>query len=215
MDGKGFLKTLVEEISSLDLKNKDVTSGEFKAWHAEVLQALDRLFGSNSPEYRSFDSIHFDNSNALFSNPTYQRGLTQAEVTLILILKRLGVDDTVDSTPRTKDGNLKKVFLVHGRDKTPALELSRFLDGEFPIKTIFLDEQAWKGATLIEKLEQNSDVDYAFITLTPDDEGALKGDSLNGRARQNVIFEWGIFIGKLGREKITVLKRERLKNLQT
>ena len=43
--------------------------------------------------------------------------------------------------------------------------------------------------------------------LTPDDEGRLKGSnsSLKTRARQNVIFEAGYFMGKLGRNKTIIL----------
>ena len=41
------------------------------------------------------------------------------------------------------------------------------------------------------------------MLLTPDDRVTSGG----ARARQNVIFELGYFIGKLGRERVTVLKR--------
>ena len=76
---------------------------------------------------------------------------------------------------------------------------------KYPIDAVFLEEQPHKGDTLIEKLEANSDVSYAFVTLTPDDIGALKGEKLHERGRQNVIFEWGHFIGKLGRKNVCLL----------
>jgi len=99
----------------------------------------------------------------------------------------------------------RKVFVVHGRDKIPALELARFVEKRYPIDVIFLEEQAHRGRTLIEKLEDHSDVSFAFITLTPDDVGALKGEPLQERGRQNVIFEWGQFIGKIGRKNVCLL----------
>jgi hypothetical protein len=98
-----------------------------------------------------------------------------------------------------------KVFVVHGRDKTPALELARFVEKRYPIEAILLEEQAHGGRTLIEKLEDHSDVSFAFVTLTPDDVGALKGEPLHERGRQNVIFEWGQFIGKIGRKNVCLL----------
>jgi predicted nucleotide-binding protein len=42
--------------------------------------------------------------------------------------------------------------------------------------------------------------------MTPDDEGQLKGTTaLAPRARQNVVFELGFFIGKLGPDRVCAL----------
>lgn len=109
------------------------------------------------------------------------------------------------------NGNAKgnhQIFMVHGRDKTSALQLARFIEKKYPIDAIFLQEEAHRGRTLIEKLEEYSGVDYAIITLTPDDVGALKGEKLRNRSRQNVIFELGQFIGKVGRKKVCLLIEE-------
>lgn len=99
----------------------------------------------------------------------------------------------------------KKIFIVHGREKTPAFELARLIEKRYPLEAIILEEEAHKGRTLIEKLENHSGVDFAFITLTPDDVGALKGEPLKERGRQNVIFELGQFIGRIGRKKVCLL----------
>jgi predicted nucleotide-binding protein len=48
-------------------------------------------------------------------------------------------------------------------------------------------------------------VNYAFIIITPDDVGSLKGEPLKERGRQNVIFEWGVFLGKIGRSNTCLL----------
>jgi predicted nucleotide-binding protein len=136
-----------------------------------------------------------------------------------LLLSRSDVRDIVRiktfarSKPKTmgsaslkeKDKQKKKAFIVHGRDKTPALELARLIERRFPIETIFLEEKPHRGRTLIEKLEDYSNVDFAFITLTPDDIGALKGERPKERGRQNVIFELGQFIGKIGRKNVCLL----------
>jgi len=98
-----------------------------------------------------------------------------------------------------------KIFIVHGRDRLPALELKVLVEDKYPIKAILLEEQAHGGKTLVEKLEKYSDVNYAFIILTPDDVGALKGETLRERGRQNVIFEWGVFLGKIKRSNICLL----------
>jgi predicted nucleotide-binding protein len=137
-----------------------------------------------------------------------------------------------------------KVFIVHGTDRTSLAELKTLLVNA-GLKPIILHEQPSKGMTLIEKLEKYSDVDYAFVLLTPDDNGLGKIDLLEflnrffnktftsmdeinisvanmgdvnavsflhkmfamfkNRARQNVVLEFGYFIGRLGRSRVCCL----------
>jgi predicted nucleotide-binding protein len=68
-------------------------------------------------------------------------------------------------------------------------------------------EEPSLGRTLIEKLEQHSDVRVAIVLLTPDDFGATAVHShlARPRARQNVILELGFFLGVLGRRRVVVL----------
>mgnify|MGYP002532943969 FL=1 len=100
----------------------------------------------------------------------------------------------------------KKVFIVHGRDNELKETTARFLE-KLGLNPIILHEQVNNGKTIIEKFEDYADVGFAIILMTPDDMGCLSGeqDSIKLRARQNVIFEHGYFIGKLGRNKVTAL----------
>jgi len=98
-----------------------------------------------------------------------------------------------------------QVFIVHGRDKQAALELEKLLEKEFRLEVILLQDKPHSGRTIIEKLEHYSNVGYAFVIITPDDVGAFKGERLKDRPRQNVIFEWGHFIAKLGRQRTCIL----------
>ena len=99
----------------------------------------------------------------------------------------------------------KNVFIVHGRDKAPAFELRRLLEKELRLEATILQEKPHRGRTLIEKLEDYANVGYAFVIVTPDDIGALKGERLRERPRQNVVLEWGHFIAKLGRKRTCIL----------
>jgi predicted nucleotide-binding protein len=119
-----------------------------------------------------------------------------------IVLKR--PIEAEEEKPKKAVGD-KRVFIVHGRDRLPALELKVLLEDKYPIKAILLEKEAHGGKTLLEKLEEHSDVDYAFITLTPDDVGALRGETLRERGRQNVIFEWGLFAGRIRRENMCIL----------
>jgi predicted nucleotide-binding protein len=123
-------------------------------------------------------------------------------------IKRLGeeLDASLAGTPTKQEATTKKeVFIVHGREKAPAFELARILEKEFKLETTLLQEQPHGGRTLIEKLEDYSNVGYAFVIVTPDDVGGLKGEELKERPRQNVILEWGHFIAKIGRNRTCIL----------
>ncbi|MDA0738127.1 MAG: nucleotide-binding protein [Nitrospirae bacterium] len=100
----------------------------------------------------------------------------------------------------------RSVFVVHGHDGELKEAVARFLE-RLKLKAIILDEEPNSGRTVIEKFEQNAEVDFAVILLTPDDEGykAGKPNEAKPRARQNVILELGYFIGRLWRKKICTL----------
>jgi len=105
-----------------------------------------------------------------------------------------------------------KVFVVHGHDEIAKTNLEVFLH-EIGLEPVVLHRQADEGLTIIEKFEKHSDVGYAFILLTPDEIAYIKADESKDdnarhkefRARPNVIFEFGYFVGKLGRSRVCCL----------
>lgn len=103
----------------------------------------------------------------------------------------------------------KDIFIVHGHDEAAKQAVARFLE-KLNLNTIILHEKPDKGRTIIEKFEDYSDVGFAIILLTPDDMGYKNGEpgEVKPRARQNVIFELGYFIGKLGRGNVCALYKE-------
>lgn len=103
----------------------------------------------------------------------------------------------------------RKIFIVHGHDDGARETVARFLE-RIGLEAVILHEQANQGRTIIEKVVANSDVGFAVVLLTPDDEGCVKGGTPEPRARQNVLLELGYFIGRLGREKVCAIKRGTL-----
>lgn len=103
----------------------------------------------------------------------------------------------------------KKVFVVHGRDELSKTSLEVFLH-EIGLEPIVLHRQADEGQTIIEKFEKHAEVGYAFILLTPDEVAYLAEEDAfpdekrrkEKRARPNVIFEFGYFVGRLGRSRV-------------
>lgn len=105
--------------------------------------------------------------------------------------------------------NNRKIFVVYGHDEIARTQLEALLR-RWDLDPIILDQQASGGQTIIEKLEEyGSDVGYAIVLATPDDEGKAKTeDGYKSRVRQNVVLELGMFLAKLGREKVAILLKE-------
>ena len=104
--------------------------------------------------------------------------------------------------------NKRKVFIVQGRDNEVKQEVSRFIE-KLGLEAIILHEQASSGMTIIEKIEHySSDADFALVLYTACDHGRAVNESdmpPKNRARQNVVFEHGYLMAKLGRENVCSL----------
>jgi predicted nucleotide-binding protein len=98
-----------------------------------------------------------------------------------------------------------KVFLVHGHDHDARKAVVSCLNGR-KLRVVVLQEELGANLTIIEKVERHSDAHFAVILITPDDVGSLREPvELKPRARQNVIFEYGYFLGKFGRDRVVAL----------
>lgn len=104
-----------------------------------------------------------------------------------------------------------KVFIVHGHDELAKTELARFIE-KLGLEAIILHEQASSGKTIIEKIEQFSNVGFGIVLYTPCDLGSNKDnkEKLKFRARQNVVFEHGYLIGKIGRNNVCALVKDQI-----
>ena len=104
----------------------------------------------------------------------------------------------------------KKVFIIHGRDllaREAVAQVLRNLD----LEPVVLDERVPIGQAWSEGIEAVcNDISFAVVIYKFDDLGAHwhEPDRLNPRVRQNVLFELGFMIGKLGRSKVCVLHEE-------
>ena len=116
------------------------------------------------------------------------------------------------AVPHTDNRN---VFIVHGHDASAKQIVARFLE-KCALNPIILHDLPNGGRTIIEKFEQQADVGFAIVLLTPDDTGAAKPENpaespkLQDRARQNVILELGYFVGRLTRARVAALKKGNL-----
>lgn len=98
------------------------------------------------------------------------------------------------------------IFLVHGHDLFRREVVRRFLQAVTDRDVIVLAEQPNRGLDLLGKLLANAQrAGFAVVLLTPDDVGGTVESKLSPRARQNVVFELGMFIGLLGRDRVAAL----------
>ena len=102
--------------------------------------------------------------------------------------------------------NKKDIFIVHGHDEEAKVKTARFIE-KLGLTPIILHEQASQGKTIIEKIEEYSNVGFGIVLYTPCDIGGKKTNQelLKNRARQNVVFEHGFLIGKIGRKNVCAL----------
>lgn len=199
-------------ISSQDQLNRE--RADYSKWNQYNKQLLRKIFDTDSIAIEYGRSIGF----AVIGAPTFYENLKRHRDDiqnkldrLDSIKERLELFDEINTyqlqnpVEEKNEKNNNKVFIVHGHDQAVKLDVARTLE-KLGLEAIILHEKPNAGQTIIEKLEANSDVGFAVILLTPDDEGKAKADNqFNARARQNVVAELGYFIGKLGRGKVCPL----------
>lgn len=124
-----------------------------------------------------------------------------------VIMKNQALQQTAQVIARNK----RKVFIVHGRDNETKQEVARFIE-QLGLESIILHEQASSGLTIIEKIERYAnEADFALVLYTPCDRGRGAHETTipaRQRARQNVVFEHGYLMAKLGRENVCALVKD-------
>ncbi len=192
-------------------------SAELKEWQRNTRIAIKKVF-IDDEHVKEFDRIQFDawsKERAINREDIYQSGLISALSMLRSMIHEVE-DDWPDEEDETGASSLcntapkiiDQVFIIHGRDNEVKETVARFIE-KLGLKPVILHEQPSQGRTLMEKFEQHAEVGYAIALLTSDDVGALRGDEQNSkpRARQNVIFELGYFMGRFGRARVCALTK--------
>lgn len=199
------------------------SSQEFTKWRRNTTIAIEYTFGEDSQHVGTFKSIRYS-LGVISSHITeyefqkaYVEGLEHANAILESMIEEIGEYWEDDVQPQTANEQTSvdepiatnRVFVVHGRDDGTRESVARFLE-RLELKPIILQEQPNEGRTIIEKFEEYAQVGFAVVLCTPDDVGALESeqDTPKPRPRQNVVFEWGFFLGKIGRNRVCALFKE-------
>lgn len=225
LDPQQSMRLLREQAAKIDdILALPYDDPEYIAWESFTSQVINKAFGVPNDNINTFKRtinsyqvpIAIPRSE---SQELHEKMLNALKPLLRSFADQLEIFEGAGQSLRTqqtkKDPILsKKIFIVHGHAEQPKLELARILT-QLKFEAIILHEQPSQGLTLIEKLEKyGTDVGYAFVLLTPDDVGAessilkskdIDKSKLQHRARQNVVFEFGRFVGLLGRSRVCCL----------
>lgn len=217
----------IAELQGFDIRKiTGTTSPELNALSAAIKDTLDRSFGEGSTVYKRFEQATllswfpgYLSRGGGFPVGDCQRGVANninKSVALLHEAKRVlnedladasAENDTASVTPIASKELSRRVFIVHGHDEAARESVARFVE-KIGFEPVILHEQASRNRTVIEKIEDNSDVGFAVVLLTPDDVGRSESATeLRPRARQNVLLELGYFIGRLGRSNVCAFKR--------
>lgn len=231
-DAKSKLQERIQkglEIKQAQINSRDAletANNEYSKWNSFNTELLKRIFTTEelSSEYSRWigiGSIAMREPSLGEKIADLYKSIDQKIHRIDSIIERLELiplsnsassAETTEEQPDRGQAKTKKVFVVHGHDEIAKTNLEVFLH-EIGLEPVVLHRQADEGLTIIEKFEKHSDVGYAFILLTPDEITYIKADQdkkdderkKEFRARPNVIFEFGYFVGKLGRSRVCCL----------
>ncbi|WP_375199679.1 TIR domain-containing protein [Lysinibacillus sp. RS11] len=216
---KELINNLIEEMQKMEYQRGSSNLSDYLSI-GEVI--LTKIFSQNSTHTEKFKKISFTPSMVALgadNTESYMRSFQRGKTSMISVLNgaikeieleeelfpptpTLPLDTEVDEPTKSN-----KVFIVHGHDDGLKNEVARFVE-RLGLEAVILHEQANAGNTIIEKIEKNSDVGFAIVLYSPCDEGKSKSsEQLRSRARQNVVFEHGFFIARLGRNNVVALHK--------
>lgn len=219
------LNTLIDNITELQGTEYRQTNPLLDKFKNRAARYFQEIFGTATKYIIDFNRIRFFSLSSTYNllggstrdyyedNREYQNGLIKAKTLIESAIEE--VEDWEETTeevvhiPATKfteeKGISNKVFIVHGHDNGAKQEVARFLE-KLGLEPIILHEQTSGQKTIIEKIEEFAgQVGFGIILYTACDVGGKDKDSLQSRARQNVVFEHGYLIGLLGRNRVCPL----------
>jgi len=211
------IKELIEEAKEHTFKKNNYVepglgvfsrpSVNMQAWIAECEDFLLINYGKDSAPWRIFERFERGNLDGNYEDELEKQ--KEIIVSALTSCLRISPKGKTNIQIETKDLDLTKVFIVHGHDALLKTEVARFIE-KLGLEPIILHEKASLGKTIIEKIEKYSNVGFGIVLYTPCDLGANKDEisNLKPRARQNVVFEHGFLIGKIGRKNVCALVKK-------
>lgn len=201
-----------------------------KTWFTSTLETLVATFGTKSGHIKTWhgNSYAFLNSGSheSFERFTLRQKLPALEAIInaghaeeqrraVIAQMSAQADQPMATTFTSGSGDSNvdpnSIFVVHGHDHGAKEACARVLTS-LGLNGIILHEQPNEGRHILQKFKDHSEkAGYAIVLLTSDDKGYSKeaGEAaISGRARQNVIYELGFFVGSLGMDRVCVIYQD-------
>jgi len=154
---------------------------------------------------QSFDSGYSKHEQAKL------REVTNASNILLRKVKLLLSPPKSDNRRVNNQVRSNKIFVVHGHDNEMKSDVAQTLQ-KLDLDPIILHEKPNSPQTLIEKISDYTHVSFAVVLVSPDDLAYPEEktpDEAKYRANQNVIFELGYFLGRLGKQNVIAIYRKK------
>ena len=207
-----LVDSLVSDLDALTFGDE----GKLDALKKRAMMILDKIFGkdcsySNQISEHSFFPMqvmttYHEEQDAWLTGATTFHNILNTAYEDVKLSSDVATTTKSDSAPA--DVQNADIFVVHGHDKELKQSVARTLE-KLGLNPIILHEKPNKGRTIIEKFSDYSNVEFAVVLLSPDDIArAVNSENESYRARQNVVFELGFFLGKLGRDRVASIYRQ-------
>ncbi|PTQ89477.1 TIR domain-containing protein [Agitococcus lubricus] len=206
---KTNISEIEERIVYPFLRKEDFQFDGYFLKYGEIKRISIKETQKSAVELAQYENDHMDSSIVMYVSPSDIVSYTEhtKDVTTAIFEKAKAAVKNSPMPKAEKEISMdrSKVFIVHGRDDLAKTEAARFIE-KLGLTAVILHEQASTGKTIIEKIEEYTNVGFALVLYTPCDVGSVLGNAdTKPRARQNVVFEHGYLIAKLGRKNVCAL----------
>ena len=211
--------SLIVDLETLVSSSKEDFSNEFWGSYEDYLNKYNLLL-KDLQSLGFFKELKFI-EQVPFSDQAFDSGFTKHEQAKLreitnasnsllrkvkLLLSPPKSDNRVNNQVRSN-----KIFVVHGHDNEMKLDVAQTLQ-KLDLDPIILHEKPNRGQTIIVEITDYAHVSFAIVLLSSDDLAYPEEktpDEAKYRIRQNVIFELGYFLGRLGRQNVIALIRKK------
>jgi len=211
-------RSVMEKIAgATDRIRKQIADGKLNRnsqlqWVAHLIFLLKPIFGKESPLVIILEQLRNEIGKTQLSGDDFISRVEQVEHFLSSFNASADAGSFVVASRRSLTPATNDVFVIHGRDETNQLRLSKLIREDFKLTPIVLLDKPGRSAPTIDKFEHHAQTcSYALALFTADDRVITKRGEEYWQPRPNVIFETGWFVGRLGKERVLILLQEGVK----